>query len=61
MTLEPFPWSPHDLEDTDSLKFGVTSIECVAPKLSKGHQCDGTFGKDHATPVATILITVAFL
>ena len=61
MTPEPFPWSSHDLEATDSLRFGGTSIGCEAPKLSKGQQRNGTFGKNHASLVATTLISVAFL
>lgn len=61
MTPEPFPWSSPDLEATDSLRFGGTSIRCEEPKLSKGQQRDSTVGKNHASPVATILITVAFL
>lgn len=61
MTPEPFPWSPQDLEDTYTRRFGGTSIGCEAPKLSKRQQQDGTFGENHASLVATILITVAFL
>ena len=61
MTPEPFPWSSLDLEATDSLRFGGTSIRCEAPKLSKGQQRDSTLGKNRASLVATTLITVAFL
>lgn len=61
MTPEPFPWSSPDLEATNSLRFGGTSIRCEKPKLSKGQQRDSTVGKNHASLVATILITVAFL
>lgn len=61
MTPEPFPWSSPDLEATDSLRFGGTSSRCEARKLSKGQQRDITFGKNHASLVATTLITVAFL
>lgn len=61
MTPEPFPWSSHDVEGIDSPRFGGTSFGCEAPKLSKGQQRDGTFGKNHTSLVATILITVTFL
>lgn len=61
MTPEPFPWSSPNLEATDSLRFGGTSIRCQAPKLSKAQQRDSSFGKNHASLVATTLITVAFL
>lgn len=61
MTSEPLPWSPHDLEDTDSMRFGATSIGCERPKLSEAQQRDCTFGEGHASLVATILITLAFL
>lgn len=61
MTPDPFPWSSPDLEATDSLRFGGTSVRCEAPELSKGQQRDSTFGKNHASLVATTLITVAFL
>ena len=61
MTPDPFPWSSPDLEATDSLRFGGTRVRCEAPELSKGQQRDSTFGKNHASLVATTLITVAFL
>lgn len=61
MTPDPFPWSSPDLEATDSLRFGGTSVRCEAPEFSKGQQHDSTFGKNHASLVARTLITVAFL
>ena len=47
------------MEATDSLRFGGTRVRCEAPELSKGQQRDSTFGKNHASLVATTLITVA--
>lgn len=55
-----FPWSHHDLEDTDSLRFRGTGVGCEVYKLSKGQQFDDPFGQNHAC-LAIIPITGAFL